>query len=893
MSGVRVPGGLVQRAKKNTNTDALRVGGDDRVMNNLSAKILYAGASLLLMLVIAAEAAAQKDVLLVLDNSGSMRKNDPQFLARGAVEAFINKLSANSRAGIIIFDQKVTLAVPLTVIDDESRGVLIESLNDINYRGQLTDSPAAVERAIYELKTGARDGVEKFIVFITDGIVDTGNAAADVEKTKWLRDELAVDAADNGIKVYAIAFTEHADLFLIQSLAKKTNGEYFRALVPADLAGVFDTIYELLNTPAVVAAPPVPVAPPVEPAAPIVAEPPTVVTPLQEETVEAEALTPAADPADVLATLTPDEREALADISVQTGIPIEQLALELVGPETAVAEGTVTVEPGTAIVTYPEDELTVEEERTGFIILAVAALVLFLLVIFMVWFVMRRRKVPVPAEAGAPAAGADQEPAMPEAFINDINGYTDEPAIRLGEKPLMVGRVAGTDTQHLDYLVVNKGTVGRRHSIIKYKDYSFWIVDQGSVNGTFVNGIRLSGEQQLKHGDRVRFHKYEFEFSQPEMDDGFHTVFADPDLSEATIVADAATLAATSAMELQARADEQGDFDIGGESSAAAADDADDLFDADDDDAGPVESGESASAAFADASAFAEGDVFDITGETEMPKDENEAAEITDEGATAVFEAPPEVAAPSPPAVDEDFEEDPDEDDEDLGVEINLDTVGADDHPSLLHQVGDPQPAEDFDAEASAFFEDITVGPTPDDEQGPAPDGGDDDIFDMTSDDGGQSALDAKLEQATAILDGAAVHGRPDEADDFSDMETVAKGNLPQPDDPNDLTLEEFIETDSFDAPVTIPPAMPKDAQNDDAGDVTLEAFMSTSMFEGGKVELTNEDATVLPDAVPDDPKSAGDVNVGDTVIIDPSKGEKKDGDDEEDGGSEDPTVVK
>ena len=185
---------------------------------------------------------------------------------------------------------------------------------------------------------------------------------------------------------------------------------------------------------------------------------------------------------------------------------------------------------------------------------------------------------------------------------------------------------------------------------------------------------------------------------------------------------------------------------------------------------------------------------------------------------------------------------------------------------------------EDFDADASAFFEDITVGPTPDD-----------DLYDdPTPSDDDQSSLDAKLEQATAIIDGNASAGTDPAADDFGEMETMVRSNLREPDDPNDLTLDEFIQTDSFDAPETIPPAIPKTAASEDDADVSLDAFMSTSMFE-----ITNEDETVLPEHVLDDPKDAGDPHPGDTVVLPSSPLNKKAADDDEDGESEDPTVLR
>ena len=597
-------------------------------MNNFSARFRYAIVGILVLLSSTAAAAPQNDIMLVLDNSGSMRKNDPTFLARGAVESFINKLDTNSRAGVLIFDHSVTQAVPLTAIDADGKAALIKSLENINYRGQLIDSPAAVERAIYELKTNKRDGGDQFIIFMTDGIVDTGNPA-DVEKTKWLREDLAVDAADNGIKVFAIAFTEYADFFLIQSLAKKTHGEYFRALSPADLAGVFDTVHAKLSEPS--ASPPEPVAPP-----PVKAPEATVITPLPDDTVTSQPLPAPQDPAELLASLSANERKALEEISEQTGIPIEQLALELVGPDTG---GTAEQpESGGAIITYPEEEITEAEQRMGYAILAASAAFLLLLVGFIVWFIMRQRKSSRASVATATAAPVPADtPAIPEAFINDVHGYTDEPVIRLSE-----------DEEDL--------------------------------------GVEIN---------------------------------------------------------------------------------------------------------------------LDVVGDG-MP-------------------------------------EDYDEDGEDLGIEINLATVG---------EAGQD---EDFDAEALAFFEDITVGPMPDD-----------DMFDIAggADTNDDSALDAKLDQASAILDSTATTG----------------GALREPDDPNDLTMEQFIETDSFDAPATIPPVDPRAvAEEEELDDITLDAFMSTSLF-AAKVEVTNEDMTVLPEQVPDNPNNEDDMFSSDTVVLpgSPAKDKKK-----------------
>ncbi|MGB1881035.1 MAG: VWA domain-containing protein, partial [Gammaproteobacteria bacterium] len=132
-----------------------------------------------------AASAIPADIVLVLDNSGSMRKNDPEFLLKRAVARFVNSLEAGSRLGIVVFDAAVNVAVPLHELDVETRAEVQSSLDGIDYSGQLTNSPAAVERAIYELRTAGRGDIPRVIVFMTDGIVDTGDAGADLEKARW------------------------------------------------------------------------------------------------------------------------------------------------------------------------------------------------------------------------------------------------------------------------------------------------------------------------------------------------------------------------------------------------------------------------------------------------------------------------------------------------------------------------------------------------------------------------------------------------------------------------------------------------------------------------------------------------------------------------------------
>ncbi|MGB1800572.1 MAG: VWA domain-containing protein, partial [Gammaproteobacteria bacterium] len=439
-----------------------------------------------------------KDVVLVLDNSGSMKKNDPGFLVKDAVKEFISQQDENTRVAIVIFDQDVNLSVPLTSASLANRESILNSLENINYKGLFTDSPAGIERAIYELKNNGRADAQKSIIFMTDGIVDTGAAEKDLEKSKWLREDLAPDAADNNIKIFGIAFTEKADFQLIQSISQNTNGEYYRALTVDDIQNKFGQIDQLINTP-------------------------------------------------------PPEPEVVQPVIVEQAAPVVEQAPA----------------PAPVIIEVPVQSMG-EEERIRSIIMIAAAIVLTLTLLGILILLIRRNKE---LKAGG-------EPVVQEAYINDLQGKTDKQTHKLSSKPTMFGRVAGKDTEHLDYIVVNESTIGRRHALIEFKDYSYWIIDQGSINGTFVNGQSVSSEVRLKHGDRIRLHKCDFEFIMPEMEDSgmtvvSNTVFAGQsatsDAEEATVMkahdssADATEI--ISDIDVNIAAASEMDFDITGTSA--------------------------------------------------------------------------------------------------------------------------------------------------------------------------------------------------------------------------------------------------------------------------------------------------------------------------------------
>lgn len=362
------------------------------------------------------------DLMLVLDNSGSMKKNDPDALMARAVTAFAANLPNDSRVGIVVFDQDVRPALALTPAGDvDFQARVTQGLRGVNYRGQWTDIAGGVERAIYELRQQGRADAHRAVILFTDGVLETGNAAKDAERSRWLQDNLTAEAKQLGIRVFGIAFTEGADFRLLQSVAQTTGGEHYRVLKPAEISAVFERvrsrIQELADEESRKAA--------------------------QAKAAAAEASHPAPAPA-----------------APAPGLPWGWvLGVVLAGSAVAL------------VIARARSRLAV----TG--------------------------------------------------SLRDVGGHSGNKVHALRRKLTRVGR----DPAHND-LVIAHDTMSAQHAEIEIRGANFYLRDLNSSNHTFVNGKEVKSEHVLKHGDKLRFDAFEFEFSI----DGFA---AAPDASGAPVTA--------------------------------------------------------------------------------------------------------------------------------------------------------------------------------------------------------------------------------------------------------------------------------------------------------------------------------------------------------------------
>jgi Mg-chelatase subunit ChlD len=188
------------------------------------------------------------DVMLALDDSGSMRKNDPKRLLKMVVRGFAQRLEPGDRLGLVMFAESARRLMELTPVSDVDFGPALDTaLARLTYNGRLTDIPRGLELARYELDHNRRNQVSQIVVLLTDGQVDLGSPAGDAEAKRYLRATVIPDIRNMGARVFGMTLTDEADVSLFQEITQATGGNYFKLREATEIQAAFDRISAVIQ----------------------------------------------------------------------------------------------------------------------------------------------------------------------------------------------------------------------------------------------------------------------------------------------------------------------------------------------------------------------------------------------------------------------------------------------------------------------------------------------------------------------------------------------------------------------------------------------------------------------------------------------------------------------
>jgi uncharacterized protein (TIGR03503 family) len=172
------------------------------------------------------QAAALNDVRVLIDISGSMKKNDPANLRQPALRLFISLLPSNTQAGVWTFGQWVNMLIPHDGVTREWKDKANKSISKVNSAGLFTNIEDVIRRSTEDW-IHTTSPTKRSLVLLTDGIVDISE---DVEKNHSSRQrilqELVPLLQKANVTIHAIALSEESDRNLLEQLATATGGRF-------------------------------------------------------------------------------------------------------------------------------------------------------------------------------------------------------------------------------------------------------------------------------------------------------------------------------------------------------------------------------------------------------------------------------------------------------------------------------------------------------------------------------------------------------------------------------------------------------------------------------------------------------------------------------------------
>jgi hypothetical protein len=243
---------------------------------------------------------ADYDYVLVIDESGSMKINDPQNLRKDAAKLFVylaEIMNKGNRALISGFGEKTNIYTELTDISN-NEDEISSAIDEIKSNQDLTDMKGALEK-VKQVLDGRTERKKTFVIFLTDGslTIDDVPIEVDLEQTpsddkperapgrdmseddipespeifedekedidrigpsntpesyleEYKRDLVNLCHAfqSDGIVIHPIAFTGESEVEILEKMAGITGGICWKADEAADLRTSFIGILENITS---------------------------------------------------------------------------------------------------------------------------------------------------------------------------------------------------------------------------------------------------------------------------------------------------------------------------------------------------------------------------------------------------------------------------------------------------------------------------------------------------------------------------------------------------------------------------------------------------------------------------------------------------------------------
>jgi Ca-activated chloride channel family protein len=202
------------------------------------------------------------DIVMAIDVSGSMlakdlKPNRMEALKRVAADFVTER--PNDRIGLVVYASEAYTKTPVT----SDKAIILEAIKGIKYDNVLQDGTGigmGLATAVNRLKDSKAKS--RVIILLTDGVNNAGfiepETASDIAKQYGIK-VYTIGIGTNGMAEFPYAYAPNGgflfkmqkveiDEQLLKSIARKTDGTYFRATSNDKLAQIYNSINKLETT---------------------------------------------------------------------------------------------------------------------------------------------------------------------------------------------------------------------------------------------------------------------------------------------------------------------------------------------------------------------------------------------------------------------------------------------------------------------------------------------------------------------------------------------------------------------------------------------------------------------------------------------------------------------
>lgn len=179
-----------------------------------------------------------KNVVMVIDDSGSMTQSDPNNSRYSAAKALVTSMDNDNQVAVVTFNDEASVVLPLTSIADQvNREKVLTAIDTLETTEGGTNISGAISEALQVIDADSNKNQGAMVILLSDGV---SNFETERELQSYVERGIAVNTIGLGM-------ADPTGSYLLQEIARVTGGQYYDVTDTELLGNVFQQIYDRLG----------------------------------------------------------------------------------------------------------------------------------------------------------------------------------------------------------------------------------------------------------------------------------------------------------------------------------------------------------------------------------------------------------------------------------------------------------------------------------------------------------------------------------------------------------------------------------------------------------------------------------------------------------------------